>query len=203
VLADGNLETPGGRDRALEEARPLIAATPERSATRDELVRLVSDRLDVPVAYVTDQPSQPVFTRARPAPTPRFKMGGRDAAEREFLSMCARSGELGRKYLERVEERQLSSELMRWARGHLLEHFHDPLAGLPEDDPGRAELLTQIAMEAAEEGAAPEPMLRMNLLQIEQHWIEREMRAAEDGGELARRWHEARRELDTLMGQAV
>jgi hypothetical protein len=163
----------------------------------------VSDRLDVPVAYVTDQPAAPTFTPARPAPSARFSLGGRDASEREFLAMCARSGELGRRYLERVEERQLSSELMRWARGHLLEHFDDPLVGLPDDDPGRAELLTQIAMEAAEEGAAPEPMLRMNLLQIEQHWIEREMRAANDGGELARRWHEARRELDTLMGQAV
>src|SRR3954470_4657180 len=81
VLADGNLDTPGGRDRALEEVRPLIAATPERSATRDELVRLVSDRLDVPAAYVTDGP-----VRRSPAPqaAPR-RPGARDAAEREFL----------------------------------------------------------------------------------------------------------------------
>jgi DNA primase len=206
VLADGNLETPGGRDRALEEARPLIAATPERSATRDELVRLVSDRLDVPAAYVTDRPATP---RAQAAPRSRPRLGGRDAAEREFLAMCARSGELGRQYLERVEERHLSSEPMRWVRRHLLEHFDDPLADLPEDDPGRAEFLTQIAMDAAEEGPSPEPMLRMNLLQIEQHWIDREMRRADDGGQLARRaelaeaWQETRRELDTLMGQAV
>ncbi|MGH2763146.1 MAG: DNA primase, partial [Thermoleophilaceae bacterium] len=53
VLADADVETPAGRDLALEEAARLIAEhTREGSATRDELVREVADRLDVPAAYV-------------------------------------------------------------------------------------------------------------------------------------------------------
>ena len=52
VLADADLDTPEGRDRALVEARRLIATTPERSASRDHLVRKVADRLDVPASYV-------------------------------------------------------------------------------------------------------------------------------------------------------
>src|SRR5215208_5974809 len=52
VLADADLGTPAGRDRALQEARPLISASPVRSATRDHLVRIVADRLDVPADYV-------------------------------------------------------------------------------------------------------------------------------------------------------
>src|SRR5215211_2780371 len=52
VLADADLDTPAGRDRALEEARKLIAVVPERTASRDALVREVADRLDLPVDYV-------------------------------------------------------------------------------------------------------------------------------------------------------
>ena len=52
VLADADLDTPSGRDQALGEARKLISAVPERTATRDALVREAADRLDVPVDYV-------------------------------------------------------------------------------------------------------------------------------------------------------
>ena len=53
ALANADLATARGRDAALGEVRPLIAALPERTATRDELVRYVADRLDVPPGYVT------------------------------------------------------------------------------------------------------------------------------------------------------
>ena len=42
---DADLSSPAGRDRALDEAVPVIAAMPE-SITRDELLREVGDRLD-------------------------------------------------------------------------------------------------------------------------------------------------------------
>ncbi len=74
VLADADLGTPTGRDRALEEARGLIAATPERTAMRDELVREVADRLDVPAEYVrTSEPRPACAARSRPRsrPAPR------------------------------------------------------------------------------------------------------------------------------------
>jgi DNA primase len=64
ALADADLDSPAGRDRALEEVRDLIAAVPERTATRDALVREAADRLDVPPEYVT-APSAPA---PRPAP---------------------------------------------------------------------------------------------------------------------------------------
>ena len=57
VLADADLDTPSGRDRALQEARTLIAAVPDRTATRDALVRQVADRLDVPADYVSAAPA--------------------------------------------------------------------------------------------------------------------------------------------------
>src|SRR5215216_3241585 len=45
VLADADLDTPAGRDKALREARELISVVPERTATRDALVREAADRL--------------------------------------------------------------------------------------------------------------------------------------------------------------
>jgi hypothetical protein len=120
--------------------------------------------------------------------------------------MCARSGELGREYLERIEDRHLSFEPTRRARAHLLARFEDPLAGVPEDQPDLGALLTRIV---SDEGAEPEAMLRMSLLQLEMHRIKREIRTATEDGELARQrelagaFQQAQTELDSVMGQAV
>jgi DNA primase len=76
VLAEAQLGTPEGRDRALAQARELIAETPAQSARRDHLVQLVADRLDVPadyvVAAVANAPSRPA---ARPSPAEATSAG--------------------------------------------------------------------------------------------------------------------------------
>src|SRR3954454_875652 len=59
VLADADLSTPRGRDRAMAAARPVIATVPPNTATRDELVRYVADRLDVDRNYLMTQASAP------------------------------------------------------------------------------------------------------------------------------------------------
>jgi hypothetical protein len=97
---------------------------------------------------------------------------------------------------------------MRRARDHLLEHFDDPLAELPEEDPALSALLTGVAMRAQEE-AASEPVLAMSFLQLEQRRIERGLRRAGEEGdlalqrELAGARQEVRRELDAVMGQTA
>ena len=162
VLADAELGTPTGRDKALEEARSLIAATPERTAMRDELVREVADRLDVPAEYVRAAPSgvgrAPAQRFDRPAGSASVLPTGASAgevafrAEREFLARCLASGDLGREYLSRPSADQLSSEATQRAREHLVAHFDDPLAALPEDEPALAALVTDVALAGA--GAA-------------------------------------------------
>src|SRR5215208_6469832 len=54
VLADADLSTPHGRDRALEAVRPILTGV-RRPATRNELVSYVSDRLDVPASSVVTE----------------------------------------------------------------------------------------------------------------------------------------------------
>jgi DNA primase len=222
VLADADLDTPAGRDKALGEARKLISAVPERTATRDALVREAADRLDVPADYVLAAPAPAVIRRSygggdpgpeQPPPSSSVVAGGFGeaslAAERAYLSMCLASGALGRKYLERLSEEHLSSPALRSARAHLVAAFDDPLAGLPEDDPATAAVVTGVAMAAQEHGEATEPALRMSYLQLELRRIERELRRASQSEDNARRMElagarqQVRRDMDQVMGQTA
>ena len=216
ALADADLDTPAGRDRALEEARKLIAVVPERTASRDALVREVADRLDVPVDYVTAAAapargvSVPPDAPGRPVPRAGSSPGDAAfAAERAFLVMCLSSGVLGREYLGRLSDGHLSFAATRGAREHLVTHFDDPLAELPEDDPTVAALITGVAMAAQEQAEATEPALRLDFLQLEQRRIDREIpRAAAESdharvGQLAGARQAIRREMDTVMGQTA
>ena len=222
VLADADLDTPAGRDKALSEARKLISAVPERTATRDALVREAADRLDVPADYVLAAPAPAVTRRSygggdpgpeQPPPSSSVVAGGFGeaslAAERAYLSMCLASGALGREYLERLTEEHLSSPALRSARAHLVASFDDPLAGLPEDDPATAAVVTGVAMAAQEQGEATEPALRMSYLQLELRRIERELRRASQSEDNARRMElagarqQVRRDMDQVMGQTA
>ncbi|HYZ70960.1 MAG TPA: DNA primase, partial [Thermoleophilaceae bacterium] len=191
VLAEADLGTPRGRDRALERLRPLVAETPGRSVVRDELVRRVADRLEVPPSYLepaagpargggatapgrTTGGSEPDGRRvAEPngagagpttASVPRRPAAPTPAerGERAFLAMCVGQPELGRELLEQVGDGHLS-ERMRHVRDHLLEHLDDPLAELP-DDPDRTALVTEVAM-LAEAEPSSEAALRLSFLQ--------------------------------------
>ncbi|MDQ3643927.1 MAG: DNA primase [Actinomycetota bacterium] len=227
VLADADVDTPEGRDRALVEARDLIAATAERSARRDHLVRRVSDRLDVPAEYVTsgasgtparprsEPPGDPGPAEADPPPTnrpapPRPGTPGAASleAERIFLALCVSAGPLGREHLSRLVPEHFSSSLTRRARDHLAEHFDDPLAGLPSGDAQLDELVAGIALQADEDPPTGDDSLRISFLALELRRIERDLRGARDAGDFARQGELALAkrqvfdEMSTVMGQA-
>jgi DNA primase len=220
ILADSDLETPAGRDRALEEAARLMTEhTTEGSAMRDELVREVADRLDVPghrvrTAMGSGASSVPRAPVAQRDPGPSFPAGASAGdvafrAEREFLARCLASNDLGRSYLSHPTDDQFSSDATRRAREHLVARFDDPLADLPDDEPALAALVTDVALAAQEQPASPEAVLRMSILQLEKRRIEREIRRAAHEGdharqsELAAAEQRVRGELDSVMGQTA
>jgi DNA primase len=214
-LADSRLDTPNGRDRALEEVRPLIATIPENTATRDELVRYVADRLDVPPDYLKTQITSGQRAPANGAAASR--RGGSHAAaapldalartERAFLAMCLAQGEVGREYLARAGDAHLSTDVLRRTRDHLLAHFEEPLARLPADDPAIVATITGVVM-LAEEEPSSEPALRLGYMQLELRRIERELRRVEKGDELDRQRQllaereTVRQGISHLMGEA-
>ena len=212
VLAEADLATPRGRDRALERLRPLVAETPGRSVVRDELVRRVADRLEVPPSYLesTAGPARGGGATASNRSTGGSEPDGRRVAEpngagggpttasvprrpaaptpaergeRAFLAMCVGQPELGRELLEQVGDGHLS-ERMRHVRDHLLEHLDDPLAELP-DDPDRTALVTEVAM-LAEAEPSSEAALRLSFLQLDLRRVERDLRRAAESRDFGR-----------------
>jgi DNA primase len=216
VLAEAQLGTPEGRDRALGQARELIAETPAQSARRDHLVQLVADRLDVPADYVVtavaNAPRRPASAAPAPASSSSYgdpgpEWGGDPGpeqshaasspaaagpgsagleAERIFLALCLASGPSGREYLEQLTPEHLSSAVLQRVRLHLLGHFDDPLAELDPEDGELAALVAGIALRAEEGETAEAPLLRMSFLALELRRIDREIRHSRQDGDLAR-----------------
>jgi DNA primase len=221
VLADADLDSPAGRDRALEQAAELIAEqTTEGSAVRDELVREAADRLDVPDHRVRTALKSPAPMVSRMAgspahdPGPEFPAGASASdlalgAEHEFLVRCLASDDLGRRYLSEPTDDQLASDVTRRARDHLARHFDDPLAELPEQEQALGRLVHEVVDTAAGKPPSEETVLRMSILQLERRRLEREIRRAEQAGDHARKSDLAaslqgvRTQLDTGIGQTA
>ena len=209
VLADADLDTPAGRDRALEEAARLIAEhTTEGSAMRDELVREAADRLDVPPEYVAPAAARPA--RPSPAGGPQASPGERALrAERDFLIQCLAAGDPGRSYLSGANDAHFSYDITRRARAHLVAGLDDPLAGLPEDDPELGAFVNGVVHEAGERPPTQEAMLRMSLLQLDERRISRDIRLAKHQGdhlrqsELAAARQQVLGELGAVIGETA
>jgi DNA primase len=213
VVAQADLGTSRGRDQALVEVRPLVAALAQKPATRDELVRYLSDRLDVPRDYLFGRhtsatpppaadpgPEQP----ARPRP-PQLDAVAR--AERSFLTMCV-SSELGHEYVSRLTPGHFSSEPLRRVRDHLERHWDDPLAALPDEDPTLAALIKDVVMRA-DESHVSEDVLRLDFLQLELRRVDRGLRHAMQDGDLGTQRALAperqglKEQIDELMGATL
>ncbi len=218
VLAEADLATAHGRDRALAAVRPIVAATPERSATRDELVRRVADRLDVPAGYVTAgaparsavdlQASRVLGPHTSTVPV-RATSGASplDTAarvERTFLATCLAQGERGTEYLRRLDSGHLPSERMLAVREHLLAHGSASLEHLPSGDPTLSALVTDIVM-LAEAEPSSEGALRLGFLQLELRRIERQLRGQHEADDVSRqtRLYREREEIRRQMGEAM
>ena len=224
VLADADVSTARGKDQALERIRPLIGALERNSATRDDLVRFVADKLDLPSDYLMTTlsaqapapaasgqwaPAREHAQGAAPARPDREPSTAASAesilrAERAFLTMCVALGNAGRPYLDRIGDEHLSTTSLRSTRDWLREHFDAPLSALTDDDAALAAAVTEIVMRAEEEPASAE-VLELSYLQLELRRCERLIRAAEREGDRERQrelWAErerVREQVDTKM----
>jgi DNA primase len=208
VVAVTDLERAGGRDEALAQVRPLVAQLADKPATRDELVRYLSDRLDVPPSYLLAHSPAP-FTRPepreeQPSPPRRLHLDAIARSERSFLTMCV-SSELGHEYVSRLKDDHFSSGPLRRVRDHLELHWSDPLAALPEDDPMLTALIKDVVMRA-DETHVSEDVLRLDFLQLELRRVDRRLRHAEQDGDLeaqrtlAPERQGLKQQIDELMG---
>jgi DNA primase len=160
VLAQGDDSSPEGRDRMIEELRPVFA-TLAPSAMRMELTRLVSGRLELPESLAETllgprggsaaavgragargsgaaQPRGQVGSNAGGSPASESGRSGgglsrRTDTERAFLALCIASPEEGARALADVDvDGHFASDLLRRAARRLRDgDLREPMKDLP------------------------------------------------------------------------
>jgi DNA primase len=186
VLGRTDVGSPAERDGALAEVAPILAGMGE-SASRDELVRRVAERLDLEPAMVMGrvvaaQPASggpdgsPAAAVSASAPRRSGELTSRERRERALLAMCIALPDEGSEFLARLEEGHLSPLGAR-AAAWLRKHPDDPASDLPREDAELSGLIAELVIVAHDEPASPEAM-ELNFLLLEQRRIEAEIAAA-------------------------
>ncbi len=181
VLDHADVSSPSERDRALTEVAPILGGMGE-TASRDDLVRRVAERLDLEPAMVMGR-----LVAARPAiggkappaasgngvaqarPRRAAELTSRERRERALLAMCIALPKEGKGYLDRLSDEHLSptgAQAAAWLR----QHPEDPASNLPHDDE-LAGLVAELVMLAHDEPASAESMEHI-YLQLEQRRLE-------------------------------
>ena len=219
TLEQGDRTTPEGRDRIIEQLRPVFAALPD-SAMRMELMRIVSGRLELSESLAERLLGGGPRREGRGPGSngAGARMGDltrREEAERAFLALCIALPEQGETALAGLElEEHFDSELLRRAARRLREgSLREPLADSAgegprlDEDPELARLLAELIVEAGREEARP-AMLEVQRLQLELARVDRQIQRTRgrEGGDvrdLAERRAELKREFDTAYGRAL
>jgi DNA primase len=192
ALGRADVTTPTGRERALAEVAPVLKAMGE-AVGRDELVREVGDRLDIPPSLVMERvgaarieeiPAAPGREPGaeRAAKVERLPPTPRESRERALLAMCIADPKNGRGFIDRLSDEQMSRS-GRAALVWLREHLDDPLAGLPRGDADLVSLITELKMKADREPTSVAAM-RLNYLLLEQFRLQGEIAAAREAGDM-------------------
>jgi DNA primase len=211
VLAQGDHGSPEGRDRMIEELRPVFATLPA-SAMRLELTRLVSGRLELPESMAERLLASAPEGQARGAAR---MLSRREETERTFLVLCLASPDEGARALGEIDlaEHFTSDVLRRVAErlraGDLREPMRDspPMAGGAAEEEELAGVLAELVVEAGREQPRP-AMLDVQRLQLELARVDRQIQAARGQGsgdvsDLAHRRGQIKREFDGAYARAL
>ena len=175
ILERADLRSAEGRDKALDELRPVLSEL-AASVVRDDLMRRVAGRLELSETRLAS-----VMTGA--APASRAAEGNGHAApgpatvspldrgrrtERTFLALCVAVPDAGEAALAAIDpDELLTSELLRRAARHLTGRTSAPLAGLPPDDEELARVIADLVARAGRAGQVSEERLEHARLVLE------------------------------------
>jgi DNA primase len=206
-ILGGDRDTPEGRDRILEQLRPVFAELAP-GAMREELEREVVSRLNVSeklVERLLAGRSNGGARTGEPPPLPSQLDSG-ERTERTFLELCIALPERGRELLEALDlDSVFNSHTTRAAAAHLREHLESPGAGV--DDAQLAVLLAELFVRAATLQPVPAE-LEVERCQLELARIDRAIAGARGAGTggltaLQRERATLKRELDRRLAEAL
>ncbi|HEY1511031.1 MAG TPA: DNA primase [Solirubrobacteraceae bacterium] len=208
ILQRADTSSAEGRDRALDELRPVLAVL-QASVLREDLLRRVAGRLELSEARLATlmsgsgsggsaDPGR--VPNGGPASPPELDQGFR--AERTFLMLCVSLPREGEEVLSSIDPEQLlTSERLRRAARHITGRASSPLADLPPDDEQLASTVADLVARAGRAGEVSVERLEHARLVLELGRIERAIRRARAAGapqsELA---HERERVREQIRG---
>jgi DNA primase len=186
VFVETDLDASGGRERALDALAPVFRAIPN-GPTLEEQITVAADRLgmsDGPFREAINERAKaapPARSQApqenAPPPPPPIRNDPRERSERIFLAQCLSNSPVGKAYLEKLQDGDLSTALMRELRDHLRINTENPLAKLSELKPELQSAVTEVAMLSEREHASAE-VIQLGFLQLEKAGLDRKITGA-------------------------
>jgi DNA primase len=205
-ILGGERDTPEGRDRILEQLRPVFAELAP-GAMREELEREVVSRLSVSEKLVEGLlAGRNGGARSGEQPPTPSQLDSGERTERTFLELCIALPERGHELLEALDlDSVFNSQTTRAAAAHLREHLESPAAGV--DDAQLAVLLAELFVRAAALKPVPAE-LEVERCQLELARIDRAIAGARGAGTggltaLQRERATLKRELDRWLAEAL
>lgn len=198
ILADADLTTPAGRDRALDEVAPVLVGMGE-TITRQEMVREVADRLDTTPEMVAGRlkgggraqqapagpPAAPEVEQPAAGPSrPRRQATPAEQHQYKLLALCIADPKEGQRFLDRLSEEHFSSPVLGKAFVWLREHLSNPLEGLDDSDANLYNAVSRLS--ALDEGPPTEENLTYFWRMLELDRMESLLRSAQHEGDLER-----------------
>jgi DNA primase len=187
VFAGGDLSSAREREHVLDDLVPVFNAMAP-GPVKEEQMLVAADRLGISEGVLREslreraqnapkpRPQAPQENEPPPAPKP-VKNDPRERSERIFLAQCLSNAPVGRDYLERLQDDDLSTPLMRELRDHLRNNAENPLASLPELKPELQSAVTEVAMLSEREHASAE-VIQLGFLLIEKAGLDRKITGA-------------------------
>jgi DNA primase len=211
VLERADTASAEGRDRALDELRPIVARLPA-SVLREDLLRRIAGRLELSEARLASLAGG--GSQAPPGAgggeQPQALTGPADTgvrAERTFLALCVALPDAGRAQLAAINTGELlTSGTLRRAAAHIAPRTDTPLSDLPNDDEELARVIADLVARAGRMPDVDETRLEHARLVLELGRIDRAIRRARvqagaDIASLARRREELLQAIKRVVGQ--
>jgi DNA primase len=212
ILERADTVSAEGRDRALEELRPVLAELPA-SVLREDLLRRVAGRLELSEARLASLAvgGMPATGGRRGGAAPAATGGGPAdtgvRAERTFLALCVALPEAGSAALAGIDAQELlTSEPFRRAAAHIAPRTDRPLSDLPPHDEELAHVVADLVARAGRMPDVDQARLEHARLVLELGRIDRAIRRArvQAGADVARLAREREQVLEgirTVVGQ--
>jgi DNA primase len=219
AIETGDLDDARGKDQVLDAISAMWKLVPS-GVEHDELVRTISNRLDLPPDLVAGELSRrsataPLQPRPDPAggagdaaPRVATALGRRERTERAFLGYCLALPKLGAPALAQLDlDADLSSPVIRRAAAHLRAHLDAPTEDLPDHDPELAGLIAELAVRATELPASPAAFeaerLQLGLARLDREIAAARSAAAGDVSKLAGRRSAMQTQLSGALARAM